>query len=110
MEMFDSVLIANRGEISRRIIRTARRLGIRTVAVYSDADANAPFVREADAALSIGPALARKFGVKLVMYGENQAEYGNNPDENYKPTMDRKFFSAGDPTEMTLGGLPVRDR
>lgn len=57
----------------------------------------------------IGPALARKFGVKLVMYGENQAEYGNNPDENYKPTMDYKFFSAGDPMDMVLGGVSVRD-
>ena len=42
--MFESVLIANRGEISRRIIRTARRLGIRTIAIYSEADATAPFV------------------------------------------------------------------
>lgn len=54
--MFSSLLIANRGEISRRIMRTARRLGIRTVAVYSDADANAAFVREADEAVRIGPA------------------------------------------------------
>lgn len=57
----------------------------------------------------IGPAMAAKFGVKLVMYGENQAEYGNNPDENYIPTMDRKFFSVGDPEEMILGGRPVKD-
>jgi acetyl-CoA carboxylase biotin carboxylase subunit len=54
--MFSSLLIANRGEISRRIMRTARRLGIRTVAVFSDADADAAFVREADAAVHIGPA------------------------------------------------------
>ncbi len=54
--MFSSLLIANRGEISRRIMRTARRLGIRTVAVYSDADAAAAFVREADEAVHIGPA------------------------------------------------------
>jgi 3-methylcrotonyl-CoA carboxylase alpha subunit len=54
--MFSSLLIANRGEISRRIMRTARRLGIRTVAVYSDADAGAAFVREADDAVHIGPA------------------------------------------------------
>jgi 3-methylcrotonyl-CoA carboxylase alpha subunit len=54
--MFSSVLIANRGEISRRIMRTARRLGIRTIAVYSDADADAAFVREADDAVHIGPA------------------------------------------------------
>ena len=54
--MFSSLLIANRGEISRRIMRTARRLGIGTVAVYSDADAGAAFVREADEAVHIGPA------------------------------------------------------
>jgi 3-methylcrotonyl-CoA carboxylase alpha subunit len=57
--MIDSLLIANRGEIARRIIRTARRLGVRTIAVYSDADADLPFVREADAAVAIGPAPAR---------------------------------------------------
>lgn len=57
----------------------------------------------------IGPLMAAKFGVKLVMYGENQAEYGNNPDENYKPTMDRKFFSVGNPEEMILGGKPIKD-
>lgn len=57
----------------------------------------------------IGPAMALKYGVELVMYGENQAEYGNNPDENYVPTMDRKFFSAQDPTEMILGGVQVQN-
>jgi acetyl-CoA carboxylase, biotin carboxylase subunit len=54
--MLDSVLVANRGEIARRVMRTARRMGIRTIAVYSDADADLPFVREADAAVHIGPA------------------------------------------------------
>ncbi|HQT46068.1 MAG: methylcrotonoyl-CoA carboxylase [Acidocella sp. 20-63-7] len=58
--MFPSVLIANRGEISRRISRTARHLGIRSIAVYSEADAAAPFVAEADDALLIGPAAARE--------------------------------------------------
>jgi acetyl/propionyl-CoA carboxylase alpha subunit len=58
--MFASVLIANRGEISRRIIRTARRLGIHAVAVFSEADATAPFVAEADEAVLIGPAAARE--------------------------------------------------
>ena len=54
--MFESLLIANRGEIACRIIRTARRLGLRTIAVYSDADAGARHVREADTAMRIGPA------------------------------------------------------
>ncbi|WJH37768.1 acetyl/propionyl/methylcrotonyl-CoA carboxylase subunit alpha (plasmid) [Aliirhizobium terrae] len=57
--MIESLLIANRGEIAHRIIRTARRLGIRTIAVHSDADAKMPFVREADEAIRIGPAPAR---------------------------------------------------
>ena len=57
--MLGSLLIANRGEIARRIIRTARRLGVRTVAVYSEADSSAPCVREADDAVLIGAAPAR---------------------------------------------------
>src|ERR1700678_4345252 len=54
--MFDSVLVANRAEIARRVIRTARRMGIRSVAVYSEADADLPYVSEADQAAPIGPA------------------------------------------------------
>ncbi|MDC7745159.1 acetyl/propionyl/methylcrotonyl-CoA carboxylase subunit alpha [Rhizobium binxianense] len=57
--MMESLLIANRGEIARRIIRTAKMLGIRTIAVYSEADAGLPFVREADEAIAIGPSPAR---------------------------------------------------
>src|SRR5471030_2078612 len=52
--MFDTILIANRGEIACRIIRTCRKLGIRTIAVFSEADANAQHVRLADAAYPIG--------------------------------------------------------
>ncbi len=54
--MIESLLVANSGEIARRVIRTARRLGVRTVAVYSEADAALPFVTEADEAVPIGPA------------------------------------------------------
>ncbi|MDO8380472.1 acetyl/propionyl/methylcrotonyl-CoA carboxylase subunit alpha [Phenylobacterium sp.] len=57
--MIKSVLVANRGEIARRVFKTARRMGIATVAVYSQADADAPHVREADQAVLIGPAPAR---------------------------------------------------
>ncbi|MBK9268794.1 MAG: acetyl/propionyl/methylcrotonyl-CoA carboxylase subunit alpha [Sphingomonadales bacterium] len=56
--MFKKILIANRGEIARRVIKTARRMGIQTVAVYSDADARAPFVLDADEAVHIGPSPA----------------------------------------------------
>ncbi|MEJ5977655.1 acetyl/propionyl/methylcrotonyl-CoA carboxylase subunit alpha [Novosphingobium sp. PS1R-30] len=67
--MIQSLLIANRGEIACRVIRTARRLGIRTVAVYSDADAQALHVQMADEAVHIGPAPAREsylIGEKII--------------------------------------------
>ncbi|HYK52600.1 MAG TPA: biotin carboxylase N-terminal domain-containing protein, partial [Candidatus Eremiobacteraceae bacterium] len=52
---FQTVLIANRGEIAVRVAKTCRAMGIRTVAVYSDADARAPHVRACDVAVRIGP-------------------------------------------------------
>ncbi len=58
--MFKSVLVANRGEIARRVFATARRMGLETIAVYSEADATAPHVAEADQSVLIGPAAARE--------------------------------------------------
>ncbi|MDN5806265.1 MAG: acetyl-CoA carboxylase biotin carboxylase subunit [Brevibacterium sp.] len=63
--MFNTVLIANRGEIALRVIRTCRRLGIRTVAVYSDADAHAAHVKAADTAVHLGPAQASESYLRI---------------------------------------------
>ena len=57
----------------------------------------------------IGPAFAEKFGVKLVIYGENQAEYGNAIDENINPIMNMDFFSNDDPLKMKFGGVSMQD-
>lgn len=55
----------------------------------------------------IGPLMAKRFNIPLVMYGENQAEYGNNIEENQTPTMDNQFFSSND--EPIIGGVPISE-
>ncbi|HXW76538.1 MAG TPA: biotin carboxylase N-terminal domain-containing protein, partial [Candidatus Eremiobacteraceae bacterium] len=62
---FGSVLIANRGEIAVRIARTCRAMGIRTIAIYSDADARAPHVSICDEAVRVGPAPARESYLRI---------------------------------------------
>ena len=57
----------------------------------------------------IGPAMAKRFGVSLVMYGENQAEYGNDIKENSDSKMDTKFFTRPDLDNYILGGVPVKE-
>ena len=66
--MFKKILIANRGEIAVRVIRTCKEMGIRTVAIYSDADTDSLHVRLADEAYPVGPAEAI---TKLSEYGKN---------------------------------------
>ena len=85
--MFNKILIANRGEIACRIIRTARRLGIRTVAVYSAADAQALHVAMADEAHLIGPGPARDsyLSVARILAAARASGVGFEVDENALP-------------------------
>jgi 3-methylcrotonyl-CoA carboxylase alpha subunit len=80
--VLESLLIANRGEIARRIIKTARRMGVRSIAVHSDADAGLPFVREADDAIALGGTTPRESyldGAKILAAAKQSAATAIHP-------------------------------
>ncbi|MCP5402158.1 MAG: acetyl/propionyl/methylcrotonyl-CoA carboxylase subunit alpha [Novosphingobium sp.] len=115
--MIKSLLIANRGEIACRIIRTARRMGIRTVAVYSDADANALHVRQADEAVHIGPSPAVEsylVGEKIIAAAKQAGAEAIHPGYGFlsenaefaQAVMDAGLVWVGpNPSSITAMGL-----
>src|SRR5271170_4676085 len=92
--MLAKILIANRGEIALRIIRACQELGVKTVAVYSDADAHAPHVREADEAVRIGPPPSREsylVGEKLIEVAKQHGADAIHP--GYGFLSERAWFA-----------------
>jgi 3-methylcrotonyl-CoA carboxylase alpha subunit len=117
--MFTKILIANRGEIACRVIKTARRMGIATVAVYSDADANARHVRMADEAVHIGPAAAREsylVGVKIIAAAKATGAQAVHPGYGFLsktmplPTSARRKGSSSSARPRRRSGRWVRSR
>ena len=90
--MFKKILIANRGEIACRVIRTAKRMGIATVAVYSDADARAPHVLMADEAVRLGPSPAAESYLIAEMILPRQGDRrGRGPSRLWLPVRAREL-------------------
>jgi 3-methylcrotonyl-CoA carboxylase alpha subunit len=106
--MIESLLIANRSEIARRIIRTARRMGIRTIAVYSDADAGALFVREADQAVRIGPPAPRESyldGTRILAAAREAGAQAIHPGYGFL-SENAEFAEAVEKADLIWVGAP----
>jgi acetyl-CoA carboxylase biotin carboxylase subunit len=107
--VFRTVLVANRGEIARRIIRACRRLGLKTVAVHSEADRGAPHAREADTAVEIGPAPARESYLSIErLLGAARATGADAVHPGYGfLSEDWRFAAACAEAGLTFVGPPV---
>ena len=108
--MFDKILIANRGEIACRVIKTARRMGIQTVAVYSDADRQALHVEMADEAVHIGPAPANQSYIVIDTVMEAIRQSGAqavHPGYGFL-SENPKFAQALDAAGVAFIGPPVK--
>ncbi|MEU6717092.1 biotin carboxylase N-terminal domain-containing protein [Nonomuraea sp. NPDC046802] len=117
--MMESLLVANRGEIARRVIRTARRLGVRTIAVHSDLDADLPFVREADEAVPIGAATSYRDAETILAAAERTGARAVHPGYGFlseNAGFARSVQAAGlvwvgpDPDVIELMGDKIRAR
>jgi acetyl-CoA carboxylase biotin carboxylase subunit len=120
--VFSSVLIANRGEIARRVIRTARRMGIKAIAVYSDADQSLPYVHEADEAVYIGesaPAQSYLDSVLLIDVARKSGAAAVHPGYGFlaeSPGFAQAVINAGltwigpDPSAIEQMGDKIRAR